>query len=292
MFPKCILWTPLRGGNRLSKKRMADLVKARLTKWKTDPEGLWKDVIDRSKMLVVVSDTHKAKPDGARLEAAVISTLRLGDVRKALQMLNSAPIAPKTEATLASLKKLHPGDNPAPLPHRDVVRFTKDVVCKSLSSFGPGSAAGLFGYKPFLLQQCMRAESFHFSRALTSAVNEFAAGLVPSFLKKFVAGGVSIALEKSKTAVRPLACGDPLRRLVAKCFCVAGKEEISKSFAGRNFGVGCKGGVEVVAHSLRDCLQAHKGSKLGLLKFDFRNAFNEIKRSHFVKAACEKFPAV
>ena len=35
---------------------------------------------------------------------------------------------------------------------------------------------------------------------------------------------------------RPLACGDPIRRLVAKCFCVGGKEEISKAFAGRNYG--------------------------------------------------------
>jgi hypothetical protein len=107
-----------------------------------------------------------------------------------------------------------------------------------------------------------------------------------------VAGGVSIALEKTKTSVRPLACGDPIRRLVAKCFCVAGKEEISKSFAGRNYGVGCPGGVEVVAHSLRDCLNEHKGSKLALLKIDFRNAFNEVKRSHFVKAASEMFPAM
>ena len=43
MFPKCILWTPVRGGSRLSKKRtMADLVKTRLEKWKSDPEALWK----------------------------------------------------------------------------------------------------------------------------------------------------------------------------------------------------------------------------------------------------------
>ena len=73
------------------------------------------------------------------------------------------------------------------------------------------------------------------SRVLTAAVNEFAAGLAPKFLRRYVAGGVSIALEKSKTAVRPLASGDPIRRLVAKCFCVAGKEENSKSFAGRNY---------------------------------------------------------
>ena len=73
---------------------------------------------------------------------------------------------------------------------------------------------------------------------------------------------------------------------------MAGKEEISAAFKGKNFGVGCPGGVEVVAHSLRDVLQKHSRSKLGLLKIDFRNAFNEIKRDHFVKAVDSMFPAM
>jgi hypothetical protein len=99
MFPKCILWTPVRGGKRLSRKcNMADLVRSRLTKWKTDPGALWKDVIERSKKPLVSVEQRKTKGDGARLEEAVIGALRLGDVRKALQMLNSAPIAPKTPA--------------------------------------------------------------------------------------------------------------------------------------------------------------------------------------------------
>ena len=143
-----------------------------------------------------------------------------------------------------------------------------------------------------LLQECARAESFIFIRALTSIVNQFASGTAPSFLKRYVAGGVSIALEKSATSVRPLACGDPIRRLVAKCFCVAGKEEISKAFKDRNYGVGCKGGVEVVAHSLRDTLAKHKKSNLALLKIDFRNAFNEVKREHFMKATAAMLPAL
>ena len=102
---------------------------------------------------------------------------------------------------------------------------------------GPGSAAGLFGYKPFLLQQCMKVHSFVFQRALTSAVNHLAKGDAPSPLKPFIAGGVSIALQKTETSVRPLACGDPLRRLVGKCFCVGGKDEISTAFKNRNYGV-------------------------------------------------------
>ena len=158
-----------------------------------------------------------------------------------------------------------------------------------MSSFGPGSAGGLLGYKPYLLQQGIRTES-RFSEALTVAVNHLASGKAPRFLKRFLAGGVSIALQKDATAIRPLACGDPLRRLVGKCFCVVAREEISQSFQGKNFGVGCRGGVEVVAHSLRDVLSKHTDSNLALLKIDFKNAFNLIKREHFVPAVCQDVP--
>ena len=232
----------------MSKKRsMADLVKTRIAKWKSDPDSLWKDVVERSKKLAVAVEAPR--PNNIRVEATVIAALRrLGDVRKALQLLNSAPIAPKTEATLKALKALHPtGPNPAPVPPHEMVHFAEDVVRKSLCSFGPGSAAGVFGYKPFLLQQCVRAESYLFTRALTSAVNQFAAGLAPRFLRRYVAGGSVDCTREIKDSWR-------------------GK---SKAFAGRNDGIGCPGGVEVVAHSLRDCLNKHKGSKLGLLKIDF-----------------------
>jgi hypothetical protein len=161
----------------------------------------------------------------------------------------------------------------------------------ALSSFRPGSAAGLFGYTPFLLQQCVRAESSSFGLSLTSVVNLLASGRAPSFLQPFLAGGVSIALQKPGGGVRPL-CGDPLRRLVAKCFCLAGKDEISEHFKGRNYGVGCPGGVEVVAHSLRDVLREQGESELALLKIDFRNAFNLVDRESFMRSTCARFPAL
>ena len=86
-----------RGDTRLFKKRsMADLVKSRLAKWKSDPDTLWKDVVERSKKSLAPPDASpRPKPDSTRLESSVIAALPLGDVRKALQMLNSAATAPK-----------------------------------------------------------------------------------------------------------------------------------------------------------------------------------------------------
>ena len=60
-------------------------------------------------------------------------------------------------------------------------------------------------------------------------------------LRPFLAGGVSIALKKGENGVRPLCCGDPLRRLVAKCFCLGAKEQITTFFHRKNYGVGCPG---------------------------------------------------
>ena len=121
-------------------------------------------------------------------------------------------------------------------------------------------------------------------------MNHLAAGEAPSFLQPFLAGGVSIALRKGATGIRPLCCGDPLRRLVAKCFCFGGKRDIDKVFKRKNYGVGCPGGIEVVAHSLRDVLGRYADSRMALLKIDFRNAFNRVDRATFMHASCGMFP--
>jgi len=79
---------------------------------------------------------------------------------------------------------------------------------------------------------------------------------------------------------------------VAKCFCLGRKDEISRGFKGKNFGVGCPGGVEAVAHSLRDTLQKHRKSGFALLKIDFKNAFNLLNREAFVRATSKMFPGL
>jgi hypothetical protein len=48
-----------------------------------------------------------------------------------------------------------------------------------------------------------------------------------------------------------------------------GQEDITKEFFNKNFGVGCPGGVEVVAHSLRNVLEGRYGPNEALLKIDF-----------------------
>src|SRR3954466_13060812 len=71
-----------------------------------------------------------------------------------------------------------------------------------------------------------------------------------------------------------------------------GKDEISRGFKRKNYGVGCPGGVEAISHSLRDVLHKHRNFELALLKIDFKNAFNLLNREAFVEASPRMFPGL
>ena len=142
--------------------------------------ALWQGVLsrcERGKSKKVPS--HFVRHD---FEKRALGALRVGDVRKALQSFVAAPIAPKTPETFQALKELHPPSPPPnlPLPTHEAPIFQEQHVRSALFSFSPTSAAG-FGYRPSLLQQCARTESFHFVSTLTRAVNVLASGpYVPS----------------------------------------------------------------------------------------------------------------
>jgi ribonuclease HI len=197
-FPKAVLLSPARGGRRISSKlNFADLVIARLEAWekKERQDELWAAVLKRAGNQKAPKPGKAPQPDA--VEKKAVSFLRMGDTKKALQSLVAAPIAPKSEETFKRLQELHPpGPPPLSAPQAPTPKFDAATVRTALASFGAGSAAGLFGYAPFLLQQCMRAETDSFSRALTAAVSLLASGQAPGFLRPFLAGGVSIALDK------------------------------------------------------------------------------------------------
>src|SRR6185369_5768199 len=81
-FSKCILLAPVRGGRRISKRK-----------------ELWEAVVARGGRRPNVV-AHRESP----LEKRVMKAIRMGDVRKALQLFTAAPFAPKNAETLEKLK--------------------------------------------------------------------------------------------------------------------------------------------------------------------------------------------
>jgi hypothetical protein len=169
-FPRLVLLTPGRGGKKLAKRgksSLSSLIQQRVEAW---PAGIAEQLHEATVRSHRGRQKEAAgKPDNAA-EAAIVRALRLGDVKKALRLLCSPPLAPKGAATLSALKRLHPeGPKPALVPPTPAPFFTADTVGPALCSFGPGSAGGLFGYTPFHLQQCYSAGTWDFSRALAAA---------------------------------------------------------------------------------------------------------------------------
>jgi hypothetical protein len=89
-FPRCVLVSLRRAGKRVSKGQ-TEVVLERIHRWSVDPVSVFSEAQLRSRgPTPPVSPSHQVD----RFEKAALSALRLGDVRKSIQVLNSAPFAP------------------------------------------------------------------------------------------------------------------------------------------------------------------------------------------------------
>jgi len=116
-----------------------------------------------------------------------------------------------------------------------------------------------------------------FPLILTSFVNLVLRGGVPLPVRAHFFGARLFALSKPGGGLRPIAVGLTLRRLVAK---VANRSAVGRcaSFLGpRQLGVGVKGGCEAAVHAARSYLEGCPADR-GILKVDYKNAFNCIRR--------------
>ena len=103
------------------------------------------------------------------------------------------------------------------------------------------------------------------------------------------------ALSKEDGGVRPIAVGLTLRRLVAKVAGFQVRDEMSDLLAPRQLGYGVKGGAEAAVHAARVYIQDSQQHFTDqqdryLLKLDFLNAFNSIRRDKMLKAVVDFVP--
>ena len=130
---------------------------------------------------------------------------------------------------------------------------------------------------------------------LSMLINHFQSGKLPLPFAPFFAGACLSALEKKGEVydVRPIAAGETLRRLVAKCLCASVKERAALFFTPYQHGVATPAGGERVAHFTRHIFQQHQDdSDFVVLKVDLRNAFNMFSRERMLKIVMEDFPEI
>lgn len=168
------------------------------------------------------------------------------------------------------------------------------MVAKALRSFPADTAPGPSGLRvQHLREATVAGEADLLLQHLASVVGLLAQGQACPAAAAAFAGARLIALPKPNGGVRPIAIGETLRRLTAKCLLGEVRQRAREYFWPAQVGVAVPGGGEVAVHTTRSWVERHaRPADQVLLKLDFKNAFNEVSRQAVLDTAQAQFPAL
>lgn len=256
----------------------------------------------------------KSKDSGigdSNLAARVSAKIEEGDVRGAVRLAVSDDIlAPCCDATADALRLLHPvraapSNSSLSLPDSDVTRIDSSTssvlslsagdIIEAIKSFPAGSAGGLDGLRPQHLKDMTSQYTGIAGERLVASLTEFTnlclAGRVPLNVRPVFYGATLCALAKKGGGVRPIAVGSTLRRMVAKAACRSLRDIAVAKLAPSQLGFGVPLGAEAAAHAAR-CFLTNIQSNQALLKIDFSNAFNTLRRDEMLNTVHRDLPAL
>ena len=285
-FPMYVLQTGKRSGKRWFAAR-SNSIQERLRKWERDGFLFcWKEFSD------FVPRRRNPSPKSSQQLAfqRAVNFVRSGDLRAGLKAVTSMPPVPIDDAVLDKMASKHPHGSCAHVdaPESVPFHFTAADVFKELRSFPKNSTAGPFGVTPRTLLDAWKSDYAPFNVAVVRFINALANAQLPVSLAPFLAGARLVGLPKGVDDIRPIAVGEVWRRLAAKCLLAQVQERIKSLFHGSQFGISCPGGVEILIHSFRHALESDSAECY--VKWDFKNAFNEIDRTKMLSACASLVP--
>lgn len=235
-----------------------------------------------------------------------------GQLRRAMQCLAMTEMAPANDATLAELQRLHPGRNHAipappvsqPPPAIVLEREHFDKVFRALPrASAPGSSQMRWEH----LEVVFRNGG---SDLLFAVCQSLAEGDIPPMARPWVAGARLVAICKGRPppptesgallprALRPIACGEVIRKLVGKVICAQKASAFVAHFCpdpdpgasstAAQLGVALSGGADIGVHTVQKMLADHPDFVVATV--DARNAFNALSRGAMFAAVLEDFP--
>lgn len=215
-----------------------------------------------------------------------------GDIGGAVRVLCSQEgIAEYNAETIEKLKAKHPAEESMieedKIPHLERFETSTEQIVNAIRHFPISSSAGIDGLRPRHLKDLISFSCGDAAAKLTSAtaklVNVIRDGKIcPKLLPVFY-GAALIALAKKNGDIRPIAIGLnwPARLLAQR-------------LAPIQNGFGIKGGAEAIVHAVRAFVEANHPNPMAVIKFDYRNAFNELFRKFLLgevkKTAPSLFP--
>lgn len=237
----------------------------------------------------------------SQLSRSITSKVEDGNIRAAVRLLiaDDKP-AEYNDNTLKELISKHPTactdrNLSALLPARDFVdgafQVTEAMVLKAIRSFPPGSAGGPDGIRPQHLVEMLNNKDTHnsFLSSISSFMNLILRGQCPPEVAQILFGGNLLAIQKKSGGIRPIAVGYFWRRLASKCANVFAMGKLETYFKPYQLGVGVRGGCEAAVHACRRFLESMPDDQI-VVKLDFRNAFNSLRRDAMLRAVARHVP--
>ena len=223
-----------------------------------------------------------------------------GDVKGAVRAVCSDDsIAPDTAETLQQLAEKHPRRT-TPLTPRSRIStsgtVTANVVKTAILSFPAGSAGGPTGMCPQIMKDLISPSNgdagTRLLEKLTEFVNLVLSGNLPPRIRPIFFGANLIALGKKGGGIRPIAVGNTLRRLSAKCAGTIAKSNRCVEYGNVQLGYGTQRGAEAAAHATRLYVRQEHNPDQILLKIDMKSAFNSIPRDALLATVFAKNPLI
>jgi hypothetical protein len=285
--------------------------KQKRTRKKVSYASIIKDNLSHFKSGATLSDilaSSSEEPDfiPSSNSAAVTAMKKLseGDISGAVRTLCSEEsMAINDEATLNVLRSKHPKmpestsypQEPAASTEADAI-FSEKWVHEAINSFNLSSSGGVDCLRPRHLRDItsdqLGTSSSQLRKTLASFCDLVFKSRVPTEILPIFYGGLLFALRKKDGGLRPIACGLTLRRLVAKVVSRKFTVPILNHLGDHQLGFAVKGGSEAAVHALRSFTESEANSNKIVVKFDFKNAFNMLRRDYMLECVSQNFPEI
>ena len=231
-----------------------------------------------------------------------------GAFSKAAKHLLSTGLHDAADAAVRkALEALHPARNriaevfPSEMWPMDTSPEGQKTRLKALKQnilqFPLGSAAGPSGLRPQHIQDIIRKDA-GVAALLLEALDEFCTtalrGTLPAEAAPYLCGAKLIPLKKpgAKMAVRPIAVGETLRRLVGKTVMASPKvQDAVTNMLPTQLGVAVEGACETTTMALQHWINEHSQEQdWTVLQVDLTNAFNSIDRKKMLEEVAARAP--
>lgn len=225
-----------------------------------------------------------------------------GDIGGAVRVLCSQEgIADYTPETIERLKAKHPDEDLSlieeeTIPNLDPFETSTEQIINAIKHFPISSSSGIDGLRPRHLKDLISFSCGDACEKLTLAAAKLTdivrSGKVCQKLLPVFYGAALIALAKKNGDIRPIAIGLTWRRLAGKIACFSIRDELSQKLSPIQNGFGVKSGAEAIVHAVRAFAEADHSTPMAIIKFDYKNAFNELLRKFLLNGIKTEAPSL